>query len=90
MKSKNVIWLGAALVLLILISACSQNTATAVTEEPEPEKIVANTEATSPGLHVGDAAPDFSLPDSEGNLVHLDDELQNNKSVILLFYLEHS
>ncbi len=37
-----------------------------------------------------DAAPDFTLADSNGSTVHLADELQNNESVVLLFYLEHT
>jgi hypothetical protein len=31
-------------------------------------------------------APDFTLPDSNGNMVRLADELRDNQLVILVFY----
>jgi hypothetical protein len=33
-----------------------------------------------------DVAPDFTLPDGNGNKVHLADELNNNQMVVLVFY----
>ena len=33
-----------------------------------------------------EVAPDFTLPDGNGNMVHLADELQNNEQVVLVFY----
>ena len=35
-------------------------------------------------------APDFTLPVSNGNMIHLAEELQSNETVVLLFYLEHT
>lgn len=39
-------------------------------------------------LSSGDAAPDFTLPDGDGNLVSLADHLLNNQLVVLVFYEE--
>ena len=72
------------------ISACNGTTATTATVEQAPTESVTTDELTSTNLQAGDLAPDFTLPDGEGNLIHLADELQNNKSVVLLFYLEHT
>jgi peroxiredoxin len=38
-----------------------------------------------PGLNIGDKAPDFSLPDPDGNLVTLSDSLEKGH-VVLVFY----
>ena len=35
---------------------------------------------------VGDIAPDFTLPDSDENMVHLADEVQDHKVVVLVFF----
>ena len=40
----------------------------------------------SPQLDTGDVAPDFNLPDGNGNTVNLADELQKNEHVVLVFY----
>lgn len=66
-----------------------------VTEEPT-EEIVANEEPTAEsvaveepeitGLPVGEIAPDFTLPDSNGNMVNLAEALQENEQVVLVFY----
>ena len=37
----------------------------------------------------GDVAPDFTLPDSNGNMVRLADELQKNDQVVLVFYYSY-
>ena len=39
----------------------------------------------NPGVNVGDAAPDFSLPDAAGKQVRLSD-FRGRKSVVLYFY----
>jgi peroxiredoxin Q/BCP len=33
-----------------------------------------------------ESAPDFTLPDKDGNMVHLAEELQDNEQVVLVFY----
>jgi len=38
-------------------------------------------------LKVGDAAPDFTLPDQNGNTVRLSD-FRGKKSVVLAFYIK--
>lgn len=38
----------------------------------------------------GDAAPDFSLPDSTGTLVNLDSVVADHQSTVLIFYLSHT
>ena len=37
-------------------------------------------------LSTGDAAPNFTLPDADGNMVSLADQLLDNRLVILVFY----
>ena len=37
-------------------------------------------------LQVGDIAPDFTLPDSNGNMIQLAHEYHNNEVVVLVFY----
>jgi len=43
---------------------------------------------TASGPRVGDVAPDFTLPDKDGNMVRLADELKDHSSVVLVFYYE--
>ena len=67
-----------------------------VTEEPNPtesvvteESIAENVVMEEPeisGLPVGEIAPDFTLPDSDGNMVNLEEELQGNEQVVIVFY----
>jgi len=59
------------------------------TEEPTPTASVTTEQSIAIAPHAGDIAPDFTLPDSEGNIVNLADELQENQSVILVFYFEY-
>ncbi len=44
------------------------------------------TVVTASGLRVGAAAPDFTLPDGNGKMVRLTDELKDHKLVVLVFY----
>ena len=37
-------------------------------------------------LHVGDTAPVFILADTHGNILKLSEEIQNHRSVVLIFY----
>ena len=59
------------------------------TKEPTPTESVATEESIAIGPRSGDIAPDFTLPDSEGNMVNLADELGENQSVVLVFYFEY-
>jgi len=43
---------------------------------------------TFSGPRAGDVAPDFTLPDKDGNMVRLADELKDHSSVVLVFYYE--
>ena len=86
MKNKIFIWLGLVLVLPALMAACSGNTPSPQTEEPKSAESVVAEESKTTGPHTGDIAPDFTLADSNGNMVHLADELNDNRMVILVFY----
>ncbi len=63
--------------------------ATTTTASTSPEVTTAST-ATTGGLQAGDLAPDFTLPDSNGNPVHLAEELTSNRTVVLVFYQAHT
>ena len=67
--------------LLVLVGCSASEPEPTATEVPE---------SAPAGPRTGELAPDFTLPDSNGNMVHLADELQDNESVVLLFYLEHT
>ncbi len=61
------------------------------TQEPLiPTEEIATEEPAIDPLGTGDAAPDFTLPDSNGNMVRLTDELLDNRLVILVFYFHHT
>ena len=91
MKKKIVNWLGLLLVLSILVAACSGTTPTPqLGEEPQHQESVVAEESKSKTPRTGDIAPDFTLPDSVGNMVSLADELNNNRLVILVFYHAYS
>lgn len=51
-----------------------------------PVEEIATEELPTDSLGTGDAAPDFTLPDSNGNMVRLADQLLDNRLVILVFY----
>jgi peroxiredoxin len=55
------------------------------TEEPTAES-VAMEEPDMTGLPVGETAPDFTLSDGDGNMVNLEEALQENEQVVLVFY----
>jgi peroxiredoxin len=48
---------------------------------------VATEEPESTGPRFGDIAPDFTLPDSNGNEVSLGETLQENEQVVIVFYI---
>jgi hypothetical protein len=55
-----------------------------------PTKSPAVTEvAAINGPRTGDAAPDFNLPDSNGTMVQLADELKTHRAIALVFYYAH-
>ncbi len=69
-----------------------------VTEEPPAESVVTEEspvesvdteEPKATGPRTVEIAPGFTLPDSNGNMVHLADELNDNRMVILVFYHAH-
>ena len=90
MKKRIVFWLGLVFVLSLLMAACSGTTPTPKTEESKSVESVVNEEPKTNGPHTGDIAPDFTLPDSNGNMVHLADKLNDNRMVILVFYVEYT
>jgi hypothetical protein len=61
----------------------------APTDTPKPEEPQIF-EGRTAALRTGDTAPDFTLPDKDGNMVHLADELEDNQMVVLVFYEVHS
>ena len=61
------------------------------TQEPLiPTEEIATEEPVIESLGAGDTAPDFTLPDSNGNMVRLADSLLDNRLVILVFYFSHT
>ena len=90
MKKRIVFWLGLVFVLSLLMAACSGTTPTPKTEESRSVESVGTEEPKTKGPHTGDIAPDFTLPDSNGNKVHLADKLNDNRMVILVFYVEYT
>ncbi len=79
----------AGLLTMLFLVACGNSGSTPVTETPPatftPESIVARDL-----LSTGDVAPDFTLPDGDGNLVSLTDQLQDNQQVVLVFYSDYT
>jgi peroxiredoxin len=61
---------------MLLSAGCSAAATPSPTETPVE---------TGP-LQTGDIAPDFTLPDGDGNMISLADQLSDNQLVILVFY----
>jgi cytochrome oxidase Cu insertion factor (SCO1/SenC/PrrC family) len=83
---KTLRWIAILFSLLIFLIGCQSATSSEegmLDSTPEP------TLEVSPDTSLVSMI-DFTLPDSNGNMVHLADELQDNESVVLLFYLEHA
>lgn len=76
-----------------VVAACAPVTPAAVQSHVPPATSTAATAgmATPPvtgaALRPGDLAPDFSLPDSEGNLVELAGIAADHASTVVIFYL---
>ena len=97
MKKEKIIWLALVIVLSLLMAACSGTIPTPQTAEPEiaesvvteqpaaaeEEAVPTDSEARKSTLNM---ATDFTLPDNNGNMVNLTDELQEYEQVVLVFY----
>ncbi len=66
------------MLLSILLGACGQDKKNEAAQQPTP------TQTVRAGLQVGDPAPFFSLPASDGSTVTLDD--YKGKQPVLLFF----
>ena len=97
MSRQQIQKLGIAVMLTMLfLVACRNSASTPLLEAPPATStpVPEAPQATSTPelslardlLGTGDAAPDFTLADSNGNMVHLTDELLDNQLVILVFY----
>ncbi len=81
----------AGLLTLLFLVACGSSGSTPITETPpatftpKPKRVF-----FSDPLSTGDVAPDFTLPDSEGNMVNLANQLQDNQYVVLVFYSDYN
>ncbi len=90
----------AGMLTLLFLVACGSSGSTPITETP-PAKITPNRVTETPPatftpkpkrvffsdpLSTGDVAPDFTLPDSEGNMVNLANQLQDNQYVVMVFF----
>ena len=77
------------LIMLFLVG-CGSNEAPPATSIPETSatSTMEPPVATDP-LGIGDMAPDFTLPDGNGNMVQLANQLQDNQLVVLVFYNSH-
>lgn len=101
MKNANVYLIGMTVVLSLLMAACSGRSPTLQTEEPmsaesvvteqpaEVEEETVQTDSTSRKSPLKMAA-DFTLPDSNGNMVNLAETLQENEQVVLVFYINNN
>ena len=80
----------AALVLALAACASAQDAAKSPTPSitPSPQPAASPQRPPMPKTHlkVGDAAPDFTLPDTKGQPVKLSD-FRGKKNVVLAFYV---
>jgi cytochrome oxidase Cu insertion factor (SCO1/SenC/PrrC family) len=67
--------------MALLLLGCAAKKAAPLMETPAAPKIVASVPV---GVEVGNRAPSFSLPDTDGKAVAL--ESYRGKSVVLVFY----
>lgn len=96
MKKEIAKWFYLVLVMMLLLSACSGAPTSTPTEEDqsvevestEQPAVVKEPEPTEPGPRRSPLkiAPDFSLPDGNGDMVNLAEQLQENNQVVLVFY----
>jgi len=97
MKNANVYLIGLVVVLSLLMAACSGTSPTPQTEEPMSVESVVTEQPADVEEEVPEEpatrkstlkmATDFTLPDGNGNMVSLADELQENEQVVLVFYI---
>lgn len=84
----------AVTLIMLFLVGCGNTNSTPASEEAQPVAPASTpvSEETKPeeGPHTGDIAPDFTLPDSNGNMVHLADELNDHRMVILVFYFSYN
>ena len=86
MSREQVLKLGiAGMLTMLFIVACGNSSSTLLSEAP-PTTSTPEPPVASDPLGTGDVAPDFTLPDSNGNIVRLADQLLDNRLVILVFY----
>jgi hypothetical protein len=89
MSTKSMFFSIPVLLVLLFLVGCGNAVTTPVSEAPAAtptEETVVIEKSDTDGPRTGDTAPDFTLPDSEGNMVRLSDELKDNRFVVLVFY----
>jgi peroxiredoxin Q/BCP len=70
----------------VVVTEAPGATESMATQEPEPTEIAVTEEPQVIGLSAGEIAPDFSLPDGNGNMVSLKEELVEYEKVVIVFY----
>jgi cytochrome oxidase Cu insertion factor (SCO1/SenC/PrrC family) len=89
-KHQQLLQLSIAVLLIMLFLVGCGNSAAVSTSQTPPETSTPEPPVVNDPLRAGDMAPDFTLPDSNGNMVSLADELQDNQMVVLVFYNSHA
>lgn len=96
MKKNRYLLLAILILSVVLIAACNGNIPvenTSVENAPienasaDNEQVDSDSGETIP-VEI-DTAPDFTLPDKDGNMVNLEEVLQKYQYVVLVFYYEH-